>query len=219
MLEAIVANTPRDRLIDFPLLQPSDHLMVGVFIQTYNYMDFNLRRAIETFACAKLLPSKAAKKYPKIHSAEVAGIVQESVRAMDSAVEDIPDTIQILTIIERRREIRNLLSHWAARRIPNEDAIVLLSKDENDAMQVGGAYLANGHVKSAVLDLADIRTLIDNQLVPIEQWLGKKISDWNRRYIGDQGPIAAVSTGSKSLASSLQNSPQQSKRVFCCTGS
>jgi hypothetical protein len=185
MLEAIVAATPRDRLIDFPLLQPSDHLMVGVFIQTYNYMDFNLRRAIETFAYAKLLPPKAAKKYPKIHSSDVAGIVQESVMAMDSAVEDIPDTIQILTIIERRREIRNLLSHWTARRISNEDAIVLLSKDENDAMRVSGAYLANGHVKSAILDLADIRALIDNQLLPIEQWLGKKVSDWHTRYIGD----------------------------------
>jgi hypothetical protein len=185
MLEAIVAATPRDRLIDFPLLQPSDHLMVGVFIQTYNYMDFNLRRAIETFAYAKLLPPKASKKYPKIHSSDVAGIVQESVRAMDSAVEDIPDTIQILTIIERRREVRNLLSHWTARRIPNEDAIALLSKDENDAMRVSGAYLANGHVKSAILDLADIRALIDNQLLPIEQWLGKKVSDWHTRYIGD----------------------------------
>ena len=185
MLEAIVAGTPRDRLIDFPLLQPSDHRMVGVFIQTYNYMDFNLRRAIETFAYAKLLPPKAATKYPKIHGSEVASIVQESVRAMDAAVEDIPDTIRILAIIERRREIRNLLSHWAARRIPNEDAIVLLSKDENDATQVGGAYLATGHVKSAILDLADIRTLIDNQLVPIEQWLGKKVFDWRGRYIGD----------------------------------
>jgi hypothetical protein len=83
------------------------------------------------------------------------------------------------------RSLRNLLGHWAARRIPNEDAIVLLSKDENDAMQVGGAYLANGHVKSAILDLADIRGLIDTQLMPIELWLAEKISEWRKRYIGD----------------------------------
>jgi IstB-like ATP binding protein len=65
-LEAIVDSTPRDKLIDFPLLQPLDHQMIGTFIQLFNYMDFNLRRAIETFAHAKLLQTEAAKAYPKI---------------------------------------------------------------------------------------------------------------------------------------------------------
>jgi hypothetical protein len=184
-LQSIVDSTPREKLFDFPVLQPHDHQMIGVFIQLFNYMDFNLRRAIETFAHAKLLQGRAAKKYPKIHSSKVASAVQDAVKAMDAAVEDIPDTIRILTIIERRREIRNLLGHWAARRFPSEDAIVLLTKDESDAMQVGGAYLASGHVKSAVLDLADIRGLIDHQLVPIELWLAQKISEWRKRYIGD----------------------------------
>ena len=69
---------------------------------------------------------------------------------MDAAVENIPETIRILAIIERRREIRNLLGHWAARRIPNEDAIVLLTKDESDAMQISGAYLSNGYVKGSL---------------------------------------------------------------------
>lgn len=183
-LQSIVDSAPREKLFDFPVLQPPDHQMIGVFIQLFNYMDFNLRRAIETFAHAKLLQGRAAKKYPKIHSSEVASVVQDAVKAMDAAVEDIPDTIRILTIIERRREIRNLLGHWAARRIPNEDAIVLLTKDESDAARVGGAYLASGHVKSAVLDLADIRGLIDLQLVPIELWLAQKISEWRKRYVG-----------------------------------
>ena len=92
---------------------------------------------------------------------------------MDAGVENIPDTINLLTIIERRREVRNLLSHWAARCIPNEDAIVLLTKNEADAMQTGGAYLANGHVKSAILDLADLRRLLE-QMIPIKLWLAQK---------------------------------------------
>jgi hypothetical protein len=184
-LEAIVNRTPPEKLFDFPVLESLDHQMIGVFIQLFNYMDFNLRRAIETFAHANLLQGEAAKKYPKIHSSMVASAVQDAVKAMDGAVEDIPDTIHILTIIERRREIRNLLSHWAARRIPNEDAIVLLTKDESDAIRSGGAYLSNGHVKSAILDLADIRGLLDQQLAPIELWLAQKIFEWRRRYVGD----------------------------------
>jgi len=185
MLEAIVANAPREKLMEFPVLQPEDHHIIGFFIQQFNYMDLNLRRAIETFHQAKLLPDKAAKKYPKIHSSEVAGIVQDSVKAMDTATEDITDTIRVLSIIERRREIRNLFGHWAARRIPNHDAIVLLSKDENDAMRTGGAYLNSGHVRSCVLDLADIRGLIVHELNKFEPWLAMKIAEWRKRYVGD----------------------------------
>jgi hypothetical protein len=183
-LEAIVARTPRERLVDFPVLQPSDHQMIGTFIQLFNYIDFSLRRAIETFAHAKLLQTEAAKAYPKIHSSKVASTVQDAVKAMDAKVENIADTINVLTIIERRREIRNLLGHWAARRIPDEDAIVLMTKNEADALQTGGAYLATGVVKSATLDLADLRRLID-QIASIELWLAQKTSEWRKRYIGD----------------------------------
>ena len=184
-LQAIVDSTPLEKRIDFPVLQPPDHQLIGFFIQSFNYIDFNRRRPIETFAYAKLLQGEAARKYPKIHSSKVASAVQDSVKAMDPAVEDIPETIRILEIIERRREIRNMLCHWAARRIPNEDAIVLLTKDESDAMQIDGAYLDNGYVKSAILDLADIRGLVVNELGPFELWLARKISEWRKRYVGD----------------------------------
>jgi hypothetical protein len=159
-LEAIVAATRRDRLTEFPVLEPEDHRIIGMFIQLFNYIDFNLRRTIETFSVADLLPDKARKKYPKIHSSEVSSIVMASVEVMDAAVEEIPETLRKLVIIERRREIRNLLGHWAARRIPGQDAIVLMTKDESDAMRSGGAYLESGHVKTAILDLADLRGLI-----------------------------------------------------------
>ena len=106
MLETIVARTPREKLMDFPVLEPADHQLIGAFIQEFNYIDFNLRRAIEAFAHAKLLSKDAARKYPKIHSSEVAATVQDAVKAMDPAVEDIADTTHILWIIERRRGIR-----------------------------------------------------------------------------------------------------------------
>lgn len=184
-LQGIVDGVPPEKLFDFPVLQPPDHQLIGVFVQLFNYMDFNLRRAIETFAHAKLLQGDAAKKYPKIHSSQVTIAVQDAVKAMDAAVEDIPETIRILEIIERRREIRNLLGHWAARRIANEDAIVLVTKNEQDAMQIGGTYLDSGYVKSAILDLADIRRLIVEELAPFELWLARKISEWRKRYVGD----------------------------------
>lgn len=51
MLQAIVYNTPSEKLFNFPPLEPYDLQIVGMFIQLYNYMDLNLRRSIDTFAC------------------------------------------------------------------------------------------------------------------------------------------------------------------------
>jgi hypothetical protein len=184
-INSIVANTPAAQLFEFPVLQPADHQLIGAFIQYFNYIDLNLRRAIEAFAHARLLQGDAAKRYPRIHSSMVAAAVQDAVRVMDPKLEDITEAIRILEIIERRREIRNLLGHWAARRVANEDAIVLLTKNERDAMQTGGTYLGQGGVKTAVLDLADMRGLIQNELIPFELWLARKASDWWKRYVGD----------------------------------
>jgi hypothetical protein len=164
MLEAIVGAVPRERLMDFPALEPEDHQLIGMFIQQFNYIDFNLRRAIEIFAHAKLLRGEAVTSYPKVHSSKVSITVQEAVKAMDPAVENIDDAIWNLTVIERRCEIRNLLGHWAARRIPNQDSIVLVTKDEADAMGTGGAYLASGHVKRVVTDLGPLRTIVAEDL-------------------------------------------------------
>jgi hypothetical protein len=183
-LNAIVAAVPPEKLMDFPVLEPEDHRLIGALIQEFNYIDFNSRRAIEIFSHARLLPPETAKKYPRIHSSTVASTVMESVKAMDRTIEDIPDALNLLQIIERRREVRNLVSHWTARRIPNEDAIMLMSKDESDAKQIRGSYLRMGRVCTAVLDLADLRAVLD-QVTQIELWLAGKISEWHKRYVGD----------------------------------
>ena len=57
-IHSIVANTPAVKLFDFPVLKPADH-QLGAFIQFFNYIDLNLRRAIEAFAHAKLLRGEA----------------------------------------------------------------------------------------------------------------------------------------------------------------
>jgi len=52
-------------------------------------------------------------------------------------------------------------------------------------MRSGGYYLASGQVKSAIMDLADIRHIIIDELIPLELWLAQKTSEWRNRYIGD----------------------------------
>ena len=52
-------------------------------------------------------------------------------------------------------------------------------------MRTGGAYLAPGRVKSAVLDLEPLRQIVIGEVAPLELWLGQKVSAWHKLYIGD----------------------------------
>ena len=64
-LETFVARTPREKLMDFPVLEPADHQLIGAFIQEFNYIDFNLRRVIE--------PSRTRSFFRKADGADLKG--------------------------------------------------------------------------------------------------------------------------------------------------
>ena len=65
LLQAIVARTPREKLMDFPVLKPAEHQLIGAFIQKFNYMDFNLRRAIETLPARSSCPKRRPRNTRK----------------------------------------------------------------------------------------------------------------------------------------------------------
>jgi hypothetical protein len=76
-----------------------------------------------------------------------------------------------------------LLAHWAAKRIPGEDAIVLMSKDGRDEKQISGEDQSrDDYVRTAIFDLADLRGLVQH-IVDYEVWLATKTVEWHKRYV------------------------------------
>jgi hypothetical protein len=70
--------------------------------------------------------------------------------------------------------------------LPGEDTVFFLTKDERDAKQIGGEYLALGKVKTAVADLADLRGLALH-MTGYEVWLA------NKHRNGSNGTHASLS--------------------------
>lgn len=170
---------------DLEPLQPPDYQLIGAFIQVFNFIEFNLRRSLEIHARAELLEPSIARRHSRIRQADIVKQAKAAVSRMDSMVEDIPATRGKLNEIEFRRAFRNLLAHWAARRIPGEDAILLLSKDGSDDKQISGEEtVGHDHAKNAIVDLADLRGLLAH-IISYENWMAAKTSEWHRRYIGD----------------------------------
>jgi hypothetical protein len=72
-----------------------------------------------------------------------------------------------------------LLAHWAAKRIPGHDAIVLLSMDTNDALAaLGNNAITKDHCSYSILMLPDLRGLL-NHIAKYDEWLAKKTSEWH----------------------------------------
>jgi hypothetical protein len=177
-----LSNLRLSELIALPPLTPKDSEMVGAFIQHFNFIDLNLRRAIEIFSIASLLPASAAKKYPNVNDAELANIVKAVFEQMDPATENIEHGIKVLNAISHVRTYRNLMGHFAAKRFPGEDAIVFAGNRQLDAKKTSGRPLKRFHIQIAVAGRSELRN-ITLRLSELSDWVAHRIPIWHSRYI------------------------------------
>ena len=165
-------------------LTRGDHALIGRYIQAFNYIELNVWRAVDVLDRAGLTASidgqgskPASPRGPFVR-------LCTGVKRMDPSVEEVEDTIHMLNAIETYRKTRNLLAHWAARRIPGEDAIVLVTKTALDMKQANAVDLqADDGVGTAILDLRDVRYLL-NEVNRCDAWMAQKTANWYARYSG-----------------------------------
>jgi hypothetical protein len=132
---------------------------------------------------AKRLPREHVKKYPNYNDASLTEVLRGSVEKMDATVENLEESLFRLEEIGRCRSYRNLLSHFAGKRYPGEDVYVFASKSDKDARQALGRDLAKHHVHFAVAgrpELFQLEPLLNGH----QDWLSKKIPEWDARYVG-----------------------------------
>lgn len=155
-------------------LEREDAFLIGAFVQIFNFIELNLRRSLEIFCSADLVPRK---KY--FRTSELVELTKKAVMNLELSNPELNDTLGKLDEIEFRRPFRNLLAHWAAKRIPGHDAIVLLSMDTNDALAaLGNNAITKDHCSYSILMLPDLRGLL-NHIAKYDEWLAKKTSEWH----------------------------------------
>lgn len=156
-------------------------IMIGTFVQFYNFIELNVRRCIEVLEAAKLYrPGKSTQTAGTLHSSELMETLSKAVSEMDPTVEDIPDTLAKLTEIEFRRAYRHMYAHMAARNYQNE-CIVFFTRSDKDARRALAAPLNNESLMFAILPHSSIISLNDH-VRPYERWIAGKVSEWEQRY-------------------------------------
>jgi hypothetical protein len=177
--DAIQKMSPQE-LSALPSLDNDDFTVLGAFIQHFCFIDLNLRRALEVFAMAQMLPGSVTKRYPNLLDSELASVLLDIVKTMDTTVEDIPRALDFLEGISKTRAIRNLVGHFAGKRFSNKDVYVFVSKSDKDARRVGVSLRA-GHVHTVVVGRSEFLAMTDT-IAQAQLWLGQKYQEWEQRY-------------------------------------
>ena len=137
-------------------LNRDDFVLVGLYVQVYNFMDFNIQRLYAFLSSTPSFQKPSISGKLSIH--RMIDVIKDSCALyMD---DEALKTFQAdLDEIKRCRPQRNLLAHFAAKRLPHRDAIVLLNANPAD-------YRNNikkpGSVSYTVQELSDLRSLIDH---------------------------------------------------------
>jgi hypothetical protein len=178
-IESLKAHMEEDALSKIEPLNMEDVAIIGCLIQTYNFIEYNLRRSIEIFAHTGLI-TRPKKKNP--HSSELVELVKSGVGAIAQDADSKEIICKTLDDIELHRDIRNHFAHWAAKRIKGHDALYLMSLDHMDATRRVGTKVDHNISVFAIFNLAVIRGLIKH-IAEQEQWLAELTAKWHVKYV------------------------------------
>lgn len=173
---------PKD-LAALPDLDGADLQLIGTLIQYFSFMDFNLRRALETFHTEKMMPKEYVKLWPvSLPDSKLTEALAAIVKEMDPEKEEIEESLIWIQVIDSTRLKRNLVGHFAGKRYNGHDVYVFASKSYKDAKKVLGAGLAEHEVHIVVTPRPEFAEMVQSAK-SAHEWLAKKVPEWKERYL------------------------------------
>jgi hypothetical protein len=164
-LRAIVDNTSADALAQWPMLRSDDYSLIGGYIVLYSYIDFNLRRMVESVEEAGELRFGKGK----------AGLL--TIADVERAIQTVPEIYQgankiaIDRIIDLRG-MRNLLAHFSIRRFPEDEAFLFVTRSFRDYQREFGSEPQPNEALTAITEIEQIREA-QKEVERLLDWLSK----------------------------------------------
>jgi hypothetical protein len=158
----------------WPQPTKDDIVLIGGIVVLYSYVDFNLRRLIDVFEYANLLPDKWKCRGAKLNAGDVAKAIQET------PVWAGPNDVKALKELEDLRSLRNLVAHFAVRRFPNDDAFLFITKSARDYKRVFGSEPELGVSMTAIVECEQVKGAL-RRIEHIHNWLALVVPEFEKR--------------------------------------
>ena len=184
--EAAVARLSSEALATLPDPDEGDFRVIGKLVQYFSYMDFKLRRALEIFHKANLIPKEYQKLYPNLPDAKLTAALADIIKQMDAKDEKVELAMLWIEVIDKSRANRNLAGHFAAKRMLDHDVYVFLSKSNRDAKRFFGFDLAEHEVHQSIVGRTEFAEAAQSAKAALD-WLVTKVPEWHKRY-SDEHP-------------------------------
>lgn len=157
-----------------------DLTLIGVYVNAFTFVELNLRRAVRLLGQLSLVSNSQANNSSM---EDLPGLVRRGVPALchDQATRDAMTSD--LDAIATHMEWRNLFAHWALKRLPGTETLVLMTADNRDRRVVGQPISEVDGVFYALTSGPHIRGQAE-LLVGLSDRLAQQVSRWlaQQRY-------------------------------------
>jgi hypothetical protein len=130
-LRKIVEETGTEQMLGWPKPTDEDYALFGKITHIYSAFDFILRYMAETMDKQGMFKEPWAGKTQKLTMTQLAEAIQSFPIWSES-------NKLALEQIDSHRRVRNLVAHFVARRFPDEDAYIFMTKSAIDYRRVYG---------------------------------------------------------------------------------
>lgn len=167
-------------LLDLQPLTINDCAVVGLIIQTFAYADLNARRAIEIIDFLEGKPIPATNE--TLRDNRVLPALRERSATLPISHDERAELLTAITMIEQFIRIRHLLAHWAARRHPTKDALIVMTTNAREASRRAGHGPERFRASNAIVPMPEVRANLPI-LEKNADYIAAKVRDWWLRFM------------------------------------
>lgn len=164
-------------------LSQEDFYLLGMYIQTYNFIDFNIERIFLLLMETGVIYLTPKEKKVRINFNFMVDKLCTSLDKIEFDQNKRAEVIEKINEIVYRRDHRNIFAHWAGKKIPKKDAFVFLTSNLQDMKAVrkmkkeDDYIITSGLVNYVIYDAADLRGLFTH-IHEYEVWIAHKTAEW-----------------------------------------
>lgn len=160
-------------------LTVNDLALIGLVAQSYAYADLNARRLLEMIDRLHGVAHPPAKSAPR--DSEVFERLSARLTDLPLDSSEINDVRACLGFIGGFALHRHQLVHWAARRHPERDVLILSTKNAREALRRSGSGLSEFENRYVVVPMPELRHGVTGLQQNVE-WLANRLTIWWARY-------------------------------------
>jgi hypothetical protein len=152
-------------ILKWPKGSKDDFAQIGQIILEFGQIDTQLRSIVELIYRFDKgqIPVKWHSKIAKMTIGDTEDALRTSSWISDKNAEAVE-------IMRECRRMRNMMAHFMMRRFPDEDALVFITKSDEDARRAFGSLPAPGQILTGVVDASELPRKL-KQVAALAAWI------------------------------------------------